>query len=105
MGRQKEGYIGGRIGEPLRARLDEIARRFGPADTTMLEDALSALCDYVEANSAYRRPMKIVFDADLEAHISMRAAEGKSVATRLTQKGRETLAAKDAEAASRAGRK
>lgn len=40
----------------------------------MLEDALSALADYVEANRSYRAPMKMVFDE--EAASLLFAAEG-----------------------------
>jgi hypothetical protein len=80
MGRTKGGYIGGRIGEKLRSRLDEIERKHGPKDTTMLEDALSALADYVEKTGAYRRPMMMIFDADADEFHRFRVAEGSGPA-------------------------
>lgn len=77
MGRQKEDYIGGRISESLRLRLNEITRKHGPGDTTMLDDALCALADYVELEGSYRRPMMMTFDEEADAFQRQQVAEGK----------------------------
>lgn len=75
MGRQKNGFIGGRIGEILRGRLNKIAADYGVNDTRMLDDALSALANYVEASGRYRRPMAMVYDADAAAEWARVAEE------------------------------
>ena len=62
MAQQKAGFIGGRINGPLRIRLTRINERFGPSDTVMLEDALSALANYVERHGKYERPMRMDLD-------------------------------------------
>lgn len=99
MGRQKGGYIGGRIGDQLRARLDEISRQYGPADTRMLEDALSALADYVEINRAYKRPIKMVFDSDADTYERQLVAEGKEptpLVKTLVSRAKEVIESKEA---------
>jgi hypothetical protein len=98
MGRQKEGFIGGRIGDQLRARLSEITRRHGPSDTTMLEDALNALADYVEIKGSYVRPMKMVFDEEADAYERQLVAEGKEptpMVKRLVSGAKKAAADKD----------
>lgn len=62
MSDKKDGRIGGRLPAGLRERLDAIVKTYGPMDSTMLEDALTALADYVERNKAYRRPMRMIYD-------------------------------------------
>jgi hypothetical protein len=61
MDNKKSGRITARISPMLRARLDSISENYGPNDATIAEDALSALCDYVEAAGKYQRPMKMVY--------------------------------------------
>ncbi|MBC7367550.1 MAG: hypothetical protein H7343_12215 [Undibacterium sp.] len=56
-GPKKSNSIGSRLTPELRARLDEINRRYGTADATMAVDALTALADYVEREQRYVRPM------------------------------------------------
>jgi hypothetical protein len=57
---KKSAAINGRISGRLRQRLDRISERYGPNDARMLEDALSALCDYVEAARKYESPMRMI---------------------------------------------
>lgn len=62
---KKSGAINGRISGGLRARLDAISERHGVGDATMLEDALTALADFVEKSGRYERPMNMVSAKDL----------------------------------------
>jgi hypothetical protein len=78
MEEKKGGTVNARIGTDLRRRLDEISRRWGPTDSTMVQDALSALADYVETSGKYQRPMKMVFDVDADEFQRLQAAEGKA---------------------------
>lgn len=73
MSDKKSAKIGGRLPPELRTRLNAIEQHYGPSDTTMLSDALTALADYVEQNGAYRRPMRMIFGG---------VAEGTSEAQR-----------------------
>lgn len=75
MAPKKAARIGSRIDPKLRTRLDEISRRYGPNDSTMLEDALTALADYVEKNNSYRRPVMMVFDAETDEKDRLKFAE------------------------------
>lgn len=56
----KTSSIGGRISDDLRRRLTAITERYGPVDTRLLEDALTALADFVEAEGRYVRPVRMV---------------------------------------------
>jgi hypothetical protein len=58
---KKSGRISVRLTGKLRERLNNITAAWGPNDVTMAEDALTALCDYVEAAGKYQRPMKMVY--------------------------------------------
>ena len=59
---KKSATIGSRLDPALRGRLDKIADRYGTTDAVMLDDALSALADYVATVRRYARPMKMVYD-------------------------------------------
>ena len=65
MGEKKSGFIGGKIHPELRKRLNAITRRYGPGDTVLLEDALSALAAMVERERRYLRPMRMDWDEAL----------------------------------------
>ena len=47
--------------------MDNAFTSFGVGDTVMVEDALLALLDYVEATGHYRRPMKMVWAGEAAA--------------------------------------
>ncbi len=72
---KKSATIGSRLSPLLRHRLNEITRRYGPVDATMLQDALSALADYVEAAGKYARPIKMVFDHEADQFAQQVAEE------------------------------
>lgn len=77
---KKGGAINGRISTELRGRLTRITERWGPNDTTMLEDALSALADYVDRHGSYERPMRMDLDTERIAHDRQLAAEAPAEA-------------------------
>lgn len=74
---KKTSAINARISDDLRGRLSEISRRYGPNDSTMVEDALSALADCVERAGKYLRPMKMTFDEEAASLARSLAAEGQ----------------------------
>jgi hypothetical protein len=76
---KKTSAINARISDDLRGRLSEISRRYGPNDSTMVEDALSALADCVERSGKYLRPMKMMLDEDADSFARSLAAEDQSV--------------------------
>ena len=97
---KKSATIGSRLDPALRLRLDKIANRFGTSDAAMLNDALTALADYVAEARRYARPMKMVYDWDradpemqveeeraqygaMESHEP--AAEAEALATKLAK--------------------
>lgn len=61
---KKTGAINGRISGTLRKRLDAIFDKHRVTDAQMLEDALTALADHVEAAGKYEWPMKMVSAKD-----------------------------------------
>ena len=68
---KKSGAIGSRLDPALRSRLDKIAERYGISDATMLQDALTALADYVAEAQRYVRPMKMVFDREMAEPVTL----------------------------------
>lgn len=62
MAGKKSATIGARISDDLRRRLDDISVRYRVSDAAMLEDALTALADYVESRGKYEWPMSMVYD-------------------------------------------
>lgn len=82
MGDKRSAQIGGRVPESLRERLNAINERYGVTDTTMLVDTLTALCDLVEAEAKYTRPLVMMHAApELKFRVaekSQQAPPGKS---------------------------
>lgn len=99
MGLKKTATINGRIGPVLRARLDDIIERHGVTDTQMLEDALHALADYVEARKTYLRPMAMVHDEEKAAAWRAAAEERAAFAAQEPTSAIDELARQAAAAA------
>ena len=59
MREKKTAAVNTRVEPRLKERLDHITERFGVSITTQVEDALSALADYVERIGKYERPMRM----------------------------------------------
>lgn len=78
----KIGHISARLSQELRTRITAINNAYGTSDAGLLEDALSALADYVEGRGGYKRPIKIVFDAETAELLRFAVAEGAEGATR-----------------------
>ncbi|HEX2101464.1 MAG TPA: hypothetical protein VHF69_12410 [Candidatus Synoicihabitans sp.] len=75
MAGKKSATIGGRIDGELRERLDRITRRFAVTDAAMLDDALTALADYVESRGRYERPMAMIFDEERSSLLAAAAED------------------------------
>lgn len=56
--------IGARITPSLRLRIDQIHKRQGTNDAALLEDLLTAACNYASVRGFYERPVKVVFDEE-----------------------------------------
>lgn len=75
MAGKKTATIGSRINPLLRERLDRIAQRYRVTDAAMLDDALTALADYVESRGKYEWPMAMVYDEERAAEIAAAAED------------------------------
>lgn len=69
----KTGHISARISEPLRARITAINDVYGTNDAGLLEDAMSALADYVERRGGYKRPICVVHADEVPAELGLAA--------------------------------
>lgn len=58
---KKTALLNTRIQPRLKARIAAVEARHGVPAAVMIEDAMTALCEAVEINGFYRRPMHIVF--------------------------------------------
>ena len=82
---KKTGTINGRISGELRARLDAIYARHAVGDSEMLQDALTALADYVESMGRYLRPVVMNYD-DSAANLHVAEDQEPGAAPRAKKK-------------------
>lgn len=57
---KKTAQLGGRITQDLRDRMDTIYDKYGVTASQLMQDALEALCDFVEAEGKYDRRFRVV---------------------------------------------
>lgn len=76
MNEKKTAVLNVRIAPSLRARVDAVERKHGVTMAAQLEDAITALCDAVEREGRYVRPLCLLMATESAAL----AAEGPQAA-------------------------
>lgn len=103
----KDATLRARARPSLKARVAAIWEDHRVSESDLINDAVEAVCAYIEANGRYRRPIAVVYDqetADLQKQFAAEEAAGNTTAAEAIQKRLENRLRTGAPASSHASR-